>query len=246
MGADEIAVVGIASLLTSVLSAVAGLGGGIILLVVIAQFVAPTVAIPIQGVIQFASNGSRAVLVRRDISWPAVGWSALLVLPGSLVGVWLATSIPEAALRLVLGVFVLVVALRPSLLRWTSAERPSDRSMIGVGALSGFLNSTVGASGPVTSPFFRAVTSTHVAFVATAGAAQVLAHVAKLISFTSTGFSVGDHLGVIGVGCLGVIVGSRIGTALLGRIPARRLDVVFTVVLSALAIRLVVTALGDL
>ena len=246
MDVGEVVVVGIASLLTSVLSAVAGLGGGIILLVVIAQFVAPTVAIPIQGAIQFVSNGSRAVLVRQDISWPAVGWSSVLVLPGSLLGVWLASSIPEAATRLVLGLFVLVVVLRPSLLRWTGARRLSDRSMLGVGALSGFLNSTVGASGPVTSPFFRAVTPTHVAFVATAAASQVVAHTAKLISFTLDGFSLGDHLGVIAVGCAGVVVGSRIGTLLLGRIPARGLDAVFTVVLSALAIRLVVTALVDL
>ena len=113
--------------------------------------------------------------------------------------------------------------------------------LLGIGAASGLLNSTVGASGPVTSPFFKAVTATHVAFVATAAATQVAAHTAKLVAFTSEGWAVGDHLDAIGVGTAGVVIGSWIGTRLLGRITTARLDLVFRVVLSALAIRLFVT-----
>lgn len=239
----DVLVIGIAALATSVLSAIAGLGGGIILLAVIAQFFAPTVAIPIQGAVQFVSNGSRAVIVRHDIAWPAVGWSSLLILPASLVGVHVATSIPEDATRLVLATFVLVVAWRPSLVRWRGGRPLPDRAMIGVGAASGFLNSTVGASGPVTSPFFKAVTATHVAFVATAAASQVIAHTAKLISFSVDGFSLRDHAVVIAVGAGGVVVGSWIGTRLLGRTSERHLDVVFRVVLTALAARLLIQSL---
>lgn len=85
-------IVGVAALLTSMLSAVAGLGGGVILLLVIAQFVTPTTAIPIQGAIQLASNGSRATLLRRDVDWRVVGWTSLLILPASLLGVAVATA----------------------------------------------------------------------------------------------------------------------------------------------------------
>lgn len=238
----QVGVIGFAALATSILSAVAGLGGGIILLAVIAQFVAPTVAIPIQGAMQFVSNGSRAVLIRREISWPAVGWSSLLIFPASVLGVVVATSIPDAATRLLLGVFVLVVGWKPSLLKWRGGRPLPDRAMIGVGAASGFLNSTVGASGPVTSPFFKAVTSTHIAFVATAAASQVVAHTSKIIAFTLDGFSLAEHLDVIVVGCVGVTLGSVIGTRLLGKISDDRLAHVFKLVLTALAIRLIVQA----
>ncbi len=80
----EVVVVGIAAFLTSILSAVAGLGGGVILLLVIAQFAAPTVAIPIQGSIQLVSNGSRAALLRHQISWPVVGLGIDLAVSGQL------------------------------------------------------------------------------------------------------------------------------------------------------------------
>lgn len=238
-----IVTVGLVALATSILSAVAGLGGGVILLVVIAQFVAPTTAIPIQGAIQLASNSSRAWFLRADVAWPPVGWSSILLLPSSLVGVAVATSLPEDAIRVVLAVFVLVLAWRPSVLKWRGGTDLPRSALVGVGGLSGFTNTTVGASGPITSPFFKAVTATHVAFVATAAVTQVLAHAAKLIAFTADGWEITEHLGVIAIGIVGVIIGSRIGTRLVGRLSEAHLGMIFRLVLTALAIRLIATAL---
>lgn len=242
----EVIIVGIAALLTSILSAIAGLGGGVILLLVIAQFVAPTVAIPIQGAIQIVSNGSRAALLRKNVSWPLVGWASVLLLPASFLGVAVATALPENAIRVFLGVFVLILAWRPQLLKFggarSSTPQESRPLLIGVGALSGFLNTTVGASGPMTSPFYKAVTVSHVAFVASAATTQVLAHISKLIAFSAGGWSIADHVPMIAVGIAGVIVGSWIGTRLLGRIPELALDKIFKFVLTALALRVLFKA----
>lgn len=243
----EIVVVGVAALLTSVLSAIAGLGGGTVLLLVIAQFVPPTVAIPIQGAIQLVANGSRAVMLRGQIAWPVVGWTAILMLPASFLGVGLATALPEDAVRLVLAGFVLVLAWRPDLLKAKDAKQRGSGDarglLLGLGATSGFLNTTVGVSGPVVSPFLKAVTASHKAFVATAGAMQVLAHTSKLIAFSASGWSIADHRNMIIVGVIGVIAGSWIGTRLLDHVSEANLDLLFKVVLTALAARVIFTAL---
>lgn len=243
----ELLVIGITAVLTSIVSSIAGLGGGTVLLLVIAQFVAPTAAIPIQGAIQLASNGSRSVLLRDQISWPTVGWASLLVLPGSFLGVLVATSLPEDAIRVALAVFVLVLAWRPHWLKFagTASSTPEDSRglLIGVGAMSGFVNSTVGASGPMTSIFYKAVTSTHVAFVATAAAAQVVAHISKLVAFSAAGWRVGEFLDLIAIGVAGVFAGSWIGTRLLGRVSEVWLDRLFKVVLTVLAVRLILRAI---
>jgi len=242
----EIVVVGVAALLTSILSAVAGLGGGVILLLVIAQFVAPTIAIPIQGAIQLVSNGSRAALLRSQISWPVVGWASILLFPASLLGVAVATSLPEDVVRLALAAFVLVLAWRPDLLKSNARSRTPDDAkfmLVGVGAASGLLNSTVGASGPVTSPFLKAVTASHKAFVASAAMTQVLAHISKLVAFSAQGWSISDYWNTIAVGVAGVIVGSWIGTRLLDRVSEANLDLLFKVVLTALAARVIFSAL---
>ncbi|MCP3854815.1 MAG: TSUP family transporter [Actinomycetia bacterium] len=208
----------------------------------IVQFFTPVVAIPIHGGIQLVSNGSRATLLRQQVNWSAVGWASLLLFPASMVGVVLATSIPAAAVRLIMAAFVLVLAWRPSVLRPDAGHRRSERSLVAVGAVSGFLNSTVGASGPVTSPFFRAVTATHAAFVATAAAAQVVAHSSKIVAFGLDGFPIGDYLGLIAIGAAGVTMGSLVGTRLLGGAGEAQLALLFKVVLTALALRMITQA----
>ncbi len=231
-------------MLTSILSAIAGLGGGVILLAVIAQFFAPTVAIPIQGGIQLIANGSRAFSLRRDIAWSAAGWSALALLPASFLGAAVATAVPADATRLALGVFLLVVVWRPGWLRFEPSGGLSSRTLVGVGAVSGFLNSTVGASGPFTSPFFRAATASHVAFVATAAASQIAAHASKLVAYGLAGFTIADYFDAIAVGAGGAVVGTLIGTRLLGRVDEALLARIFRTVLTLLALRLVVRGAG--
>jgi len=233
----EIAVVGLVALITSVISALAGLGGGIILLAVIAQFHVPATAIPIHGAIQLASNGSRSTMLRASINWRAVAYGSLLIVPGVAAGVAVATRVPADATRVAMAVFILVATWWPALLRWDQPGR-TERSMIPVGAVSGFLSSTVGASGPVVSPFYRAVTVNHQAFVATAGATQVLSHGAKLAGYGIDGFAFSDHLDLIGIGIAGVLGGTWIGTNLLHRANERHLAWLFKVTLTTLALRL--------
>lgn len=235
--------IGLAAIATGMLSAVAGLGGGVILLVILAQFYAPTTAIPIQGGIQFVSNGSRSIMMREHINWPVAGWASILVLPASFLGVAVATSIPENAARVALGVFVLMATWRPTWLRWRSEEKLPPKAMVGVGAVSGFLNSTIGASGPFTSHFFKAATVSHIAFVATAGTSQILAHTSKLIAFTVNGFDFRDHLPLMAAGAAGTTLGTWLGGKLLDRADERHLTVVFNIVLTALALRLIVRGL---
>jgi len=240
-GTVELVIVGIAALATSVLSAVAGLGGGVVLLVVLAQFHPTAVAIPIQGSMQLLANGSRAAFLRGDIAWSVVWRSAFLLFPASFVGVAVATWIPEDAGRVVLAAFSLVFAWKPKILKWRGDRLP-ENTMIGVGALSGFLNSTIGVSGPVTSPMFRAVTASHIAFVASSAASQTFAHLAKISAFSVDGWRPQEFLDLIAVGIVGVLIGSRIGTRLVGRLPESTLGTVFRVTLTALAVRLLLTA----
>ncbi len=244
MGAGETAemvVVGLTALFTSALSAVAGLGGGVVLLGVLAQFHAPATAIPIQGGIQIFSNSSRATFLRRSVDWSVVARASILVLPASLAGVAVATSIPDRTSRAVLGLFVLLLAWRPSVLRWSGRGTLPKGAIVGIGAVSGFLNTTVGAAGPVTSPFLRAVTAGHVAFVATAAATQVLAHAAKILAFGLDGFDYVGFWPVLAAGAAGVVVGSWSGSVLLGRMGERDLTRVFRWVLTVLSLRMLVS-----
>ena len=69
MSGLELCLIGVAALFGSAIAAIAGLGGGILLMAVLLQFLDPLEVVPIHGVIQLASNSSRAVILRDDVDW---------------------------------------------------------------------------------------------------------------------------------------------------------------------------------
>ena len=95
----------IAAFATSLLSAVLGMAGGIVLLTVMLFFFEPIAAIPLHAVVQLVSNGSRSVM-----QWPHVQGSvvlpfAVLLFPAAYAGVELALALPADLMRAAIGVF---------------------------------------------------------------------------------------------------------------------------------------------
>src|SRR5690242_3646500 len=68
------------------LSAVAGFGGGVLLLPVFTALFGLRTAIPALTLTQLASNGSRVWLNRRHLRWPIIGRFALGAVPFALAG----------------------------------------------------------------------------------------------------------------------------------------------------------------
>ena len=113
MGGLELAILGLAALLTSMLSAIVGMAGGITLLAVMLLFLEPLVAIPLHGVIQLVSNGSRSWIQRDHVERSIVWHYALPLLPMGILGLAVAESLPPAATRAMIGVFVLLATWLP-------------------------------------------------------------------------------------------------------------------------------------
>ena len=188
-------VVGLAAVSTATLAAVAGAGGGLILLIVLLQFVAPEVAIPLHGVIQLVSNGSRAVTLRLNIEGRLLRWYVPPLLPLAIVGFLIVDAVPSDGTRAAVGVFALIAIWWPAATAWLAPRGEGDeRRFVLVGALAGITNPTLGAPGPLIAPAFRAATSSHVAMVATFAMAQVLNHSAKVIVFAVAGVAWSEHL----------------------------------------------------
>ncbi len=239
----ELVILAIAAVGTAALTAVAGAGGGLILLIVILQFVDPLVAIPAHGVIQLVSNGTRAATLRADVDHALLRPYVLPLLPFAALGYLIADSIPRESGRALVGVFALVAVWWPAATAWL-APRPGGGSRFAlVGALAGITNPTIGAPGPLLAPAFRAATSDHVGFVATFSVAQVLNHSAKIIVFAVAGFAWAEHLPMIVVGAVGVAAGTRVGTRFLRRADPDFLTIVFRIAVTAGAIRLLVAGI---
>jgi uncharacterized membrane protein YfcA len=176
-----VAIAALAAFALAWLSAVAGFGGGVLLLPVFTALFGLRVAVPVLTLAQLASNGSRVVLNRRELDWSLVRNFAVGAVPFALVGGVLFAYAPLGGLERLLGAFLLV------LVAWRRlSPRPphiSKRSFIGVGAASGLGSALVGSVGPLTAPFFLAYGLVKSAYIGTEAASAVVMHLSKLAAY---------------------------------------------------------------
>jgi uncharacterized membrane protein YfcA len=239
-----IAILALAALASSVLSAVVGMAGGLTLLTVMLLFFDPLVAVPLHGVVQLVSNGSRSAIHRRHLRWDIVLPYMLLLLPMSFAGLWLARGLPAEITRFAIGAFVLVATWAPGAL--LLGRHPEDvdptRRFFALGGVVGVLNPTIGATGPLIAPFFLRMGLDRFALVGTKAACQALGHLAKILVFGVAGFVYGEYWALLVL--LGALVaaGTWLGTQVLGHVSERAFTLLYQVVLSALALRLLASA----
>ncbi len=237
----ELSILCVAAFATSMLSAVIGMAGGITLLAVMLLFLEPLVAIPLHGVIQLLSNGSRALIQREHVARGILFRYAIPLLPMGFVGLAIAQALPSEGIRLLIGVFVLVATWAPSgLLLGTHPEQmaPARRFLL-LGAVVGVLSITVGATGPLIAPFFLDMGLTRQGIVGTKAACQTLGHLTKIAVFGVAGFAFAEHLGPLLLLGAMVVVGTWIGSRMLERVSDVWFTRLYKGVLTLIAVRLV-------
>lgn len=201
------------ALVASVLSAVAGFGGAVVLLPVLALVFGVRDAVPILTVAQLVGNASRVWFNRREVCWPVVGWFAVGSVPlGVLGGVVFATAPLPVLSRAVGALLILVVACRHLLPKKTRTI--PQWAFAPVGAANSFISAVAGTAGPLTAPFFLAFGLVKGAYIGTEAVTAVVTHATKIAVYgtadlmTTKGVVVGLLLGVFMVG--GTYLGKRL------------------------------------
>jgi hypothetical protein len=222
--------VGIAALVSFTLAAVAGFGGGVVMLPVIVWAFGVRDAIPILTIAQLMSNSSRVWFNRSELSLPVVRWFALGAMPAAVIGGIAFANAPAAALVRILGIFLLsMVVYRHT--RWGRQMSITLRGFFPLGIISGFLSALLGIVGPFMAPFFLAYGLLRGAYIGTEALATVTIHVTKLGVYGSYSFLTPDNL-LVGFS-IGVVafLGSYLGRRILARVPDRIFPIIIESVL---------------
>ena len=232
------------SLLGSAITAAFSIGGGLLLITVMAAVVPASALVPVHGVVMVGSNAGRFAVLRDHVDWPTYGWFALGAGIGGLAGGGLLSALgtitlPGPALRLVIAGFVLFTQWGPKV-----TLPLGRRSFTAAGVFSTFLTLFVGASGPfMTAILAKMPGYARQTLIATSGACMTLQHAAKCLVFVALGFAYAPWLPFIGA-CIAVgFVGTLCGTALLGRLNEGVFRGVLKWLLTGLAVYLAVSAL---
>lgn len=208
-----------AAFLAAVVAAVAGTGGGVLLLPVLVSAFGVRDAIPLYAVVLLAGNLSRVWMNRREINFKVVGWFLLGALPAAVAGSWLFTRLPDPGLMPLLGAFLVGSVLRRHLRRHVKPGFPAPR-FLGIGAVFAAISGLVGSAGPFLAPFYLNYGLTKGAFIGTEALGTAAMHVGKLFTYQSLG-AMSDALWLRGLLLSPVMLaGTFIGKRVMERIPA--------------------------
>lgn len=241
----EMAVVlAILAFATSMLSAIVGMAGGIILLSVMLLVLDPLVALPIHAIIQLASNGSRSLVQRKHVKWSLVWRYAILLLPMGYIALQFAREIQPNHLKAAIGVFVLVATWKRTWLTFGAKPKAehANRTFFVLGAAAGALNVVVGAVGPLIAPFFLGIGLERQAIIGTKAFCQMIGHIVKIILFGAAGFLFVEYLGLYAMAIPAVFIGTWVGSKLLDKVNEKQFTVLFKTALTLIALFLIVRA----
>ena len=206
-----------AVIVTSAISGVFGMAGGLILMLILAQFVAVAPAMVLHGVTQFVSNGWRAVLWRRWIVWRIVGLYALGAAPAILLPVLVAYVPDKATMLILLGTVPYAALALPEAAK-LDAARPAHA--VACGFFVAGTQLLAGVAGPLLDVFFVRSALDRRAVVATKATTQAISHVAKVGYYGAllAGFGAMPGPAVFGAAVLAALIGTTLAGPLLEKL----------------------------
>ncbi|MGF7176914.1 TSUP family transporter [Azospirillum doebereinerae] len=171
---------GLTVLVTSFLSGLFGMAGGMVLMGLLLVLLPVPSAMLLHGITQFTSNGWRAWLWRRHVDWGIVGRFALGAAAAggafALVG-----AVPDrGASLLLLGLTPFLALAVPQ--AWALDARKPFHALL-AGFLCMGIQLLAGISGPLLDAFFVRSAMTRQSVVATKATTQVFGHAIKVAYF---------------------------------------------------------------
>ena len=239
----------ISALITSSISAVLGMGGGIILLGIMAIIIPEGyMVIALHGMIQLFSNTTRTYLFRKHIKQNIIKEFTV----GSLIGACIsaviiflliqfyevnsANEIKVDFLKPIIGVFIIWYLFLKG-----PKKGKKSKSFIKVGSISGLASIFIGATGPLIAPFFLSGKFTKENIIVNKAACQVITHLTKIplfIYFFNVSY-IKEYSLLLPL-IAAVYIGTNLGKKLLSFIPEKTFKILFKVALTAIAIKLIV------
>ncbi len=227
---------GVITFLTSVIAAVVGIGGGMMLIAILPSFLPVNALIPVHGLTQVSSNLSRAIFGYKDVQYEVVPKFLIGSILGIAFFVGILNFISLEYVPLFIGVYILLSL-------WSQKFNEKIKRYENY-YLAGFfqtgLSMVVGATGPLTMTLLFKDYNDKDKVVVTGAALMSITHFLKVAVFIYFGFVFFDYIWIIISMIIGAVVGSFVGTKLRNIIDGKRFTIILKVLLTILALNLII------
>ena len=246
----EIIILIIAAFITSSISAVLGMGGGIILLAIMAIIIPNGyMVIALHGIIQLISNSTRTYVFKDYLknnlikefligSLFGAAISALIILfLIKFYNVESASEIKVDFLKPMIGFFIIWYLFLKG-----PKKKKEAKSFIKVGSISGLASIFIGATGPLIAPFFLDSNLNKENIIANKAACQMITHLTKIPLFLFF-FNVNyfNEYKLLVPLIIAVFIGTNFGKKILSFIPEKIFIKIFKSALFLIALKLILS-----
>jgi hypothetical protein len=198
----------ILGVLAGMVTTLAGMGGGMVLVLGLALLWDPTTALAATGPALLLGNVHRLWMYLEDLDRPRAWRYALGGVPGALIGGLVLGVVPLQVIEVGM-LAIAVVAAAKVLLGW--AWNPPADALVPGGFAVGFTASTAGGGGLIAGPMLLATGLTGRSYVATAALGAAAVHIARMVGYGAAGVLDGPVLAYgAGLAVL-VIIGNALG-----------------------------------
>ena len=249
----ELIILIISAFITSSISAIIGMGGGIILLGIMAILIPEGyLVIALHGMIQLVSNSTRTYVYREHIKKNLIkefsvgafigliAASIIIIFLINLFNVSSANEIKTDFLKPLIGLFILWYLFLKK-----KREVQSSQSFYLVGGISGISTVFIGATGPLIAPFFLNKGFNKENIIVNKAACQMVTNLGKIplfIFFFNVNYF--NEYNILLPLIIAVYLGTNFGAKILRFIPEKLFKKLFKVALTLIAIRLIIDNLG--
>ena len=221
------------SFLASAISGAFAIGGGFLMLAVVAAFLPIAAVVPMHSALMLGTSIGRSIFFRRHIHWPIAAPFMIGCMIGAPAGTRIYVDLPEIVVAVVVGVFMLAALWVPPL-QW----RPNIRHpFFFVGVAHSFLSSLFSFGG-LMQPLMMRTALDKLQVIATLAVSLLAMNLFKLAGYAAFGFDFRPYLTLIVVAVLAGVAGARVGKQIVQRIPEEKFRVVFKIIMTALALQL--------
>ncbi len=228
------------SFFTAMMTSIAGAGGGTVLLASMLQFMNPSEAIPVHGVIQLSSNIARVWLLREFVKWTIILKFSLLIPLGVYIGLEIFRNVDADDIKNLIGLFIIIALVLQNLKSIRKITISSNWYYL-IGFLTGILNILVGVIAPLLAVIIKHSLNEKKSIVGTLGYFGFVGNFTKIVGFSLIGFTFIEYIDTFLLMIPATLLGSRIGQYLLDKISNKFFFYIFQVILIALALRLLLT-----
>lgn len=209
----------VTTLVTSFISGIFGMAGGLILMGVLVAVVSVATAMIVHGSIMMVANGYRAWLLRDAIDWRVFRFYAIGAVAG-IAALFFVSWVPDKrSVYLILGLAPLFIWLPKSWLH-LDIRKPSHAIAAGFGVQA--MNTLAGVAGPLLDLFFVRADMTRQEIVSTKSVTQCLSHLVKVAFWSvpmvsAAGFGALPPVWLLLVAVPVSMTGTRLGNVILKR-----------------------------